>query len=50
MSEQPTHEIDEYGNELHIDVDPIIPTGICVICSWEPPFVFVDPLEEHSEV
>lgn len=39
MSEQPIHDVDEYGNEIHIDVDPFIPTGICGICSWEPPFI-----------
>lgn len=30
------HEKDEFGEDIHIDVDQEIPTGICAICSWEP--------------
>lgn len=29
------HEIDEYGEPIHIDVDTAIPTGICAVCNAE---------------
>lgn len=35
---KPVHEIDESGNDIHVDVDPYIPTGLCAICTWEPPY------------
>lgn len=33
---RPVHAVDDWGYEIHVDVDPIIPTGICAICTWEP--------------
>lgn len=26
------HELDEAGEPIHVDVDPVIPTGICRHC------------------
>lgn len=26
------HELDETGQPIHVDVDPVIPTGICRHC------------------
>lgn len=28
-----THELDEQGEPIHVDVDPFIPTGTCAICA-----------------
>lgn len=28
-----SHEIDELGEPIHVDVDPFIPTGTCAICA-----------------
>ncbi|WLV27498.1 hypothetical protein [Pseudomonas phage Hadban] len=28
-----THEVDENGDVLHVDIDPFIPTGTCAICA-----------------
>lgn len=28
-----THELDEHGEPIHVDVDEFIPTGICAVCS-----------------
>lgn len=27
------HPIDELGEQIHVDVDPFIPTGTCAICA-----------------
>lgn len=27
-----THEVDESGQAIHVDIDPFIPTGICRHC------------------
>lgn len=29
------HETNEHGEQIHVDIDPQIPTGICAICSNE---------------
>lgn len=31
-----THELDDNGEIIHVDVDPFIPTGICSICADTP--------------
>lgn len=46
-----THELDEQGALIHVDVDPFIPTGICAICSGvdqeiEPP----EERQHHGEL
>lgn len=35
------HDVDDNGNEIHVDVDEQIPTGICKICK--------DKAEEESQ-
>lgn len=50
MATAPQHEVDEYGNDIHVDVDPFIPTGLCAICSWEPPYEWVEPDPEQLEL
>lgn len=30
-----THELDELGEPVHVDIDPFIPTGTCAICVGE---------------
>lgn len=37
-AQRPEHESDGWGGVVHVDIDPQIPTGICAICSWEPPY------------
>lgn len=27
------HELDENGEQIHVDIDPFIPTGTCAICA-----------------
>ena len=27
-----THELDEQGEMIHVDIDPFIPTGSCALC------------------
>ena len=27
------HELDENGEQIHVDIDPFIPTGSCAICA-----------------
>lgn len=27
-----THELDETGQPVHVDIDPFIPTGTCAVC------------------
>lgn len=31
-----THQLDEDGQPIHVDIDPFIPTGVCAICSSTP--------------
>lgn len=28
-----THELDDTGEPIHVDIDPFIPTGACAICA-----------------
>lgn len=28
-----THELDELGGPIHVDIDPFIPTGTCAHCA-----------------
>ena len=28
-----THDLDENGDVLHVDIDPFIPAGVCTICT-----------------
>lgn len=35
-TQRPVHETNESGEDIHVDVDPYIPTGLCAICIWEP--------------
>lgn len=30
-----THDLDEQGEPIHVDIDPFIPTGTCAICVGE---------------
>lgn len=31
-----THELDDAGQPVHVDIDPFIPTGRCAICAGIP--------------
>lgn len=41
-----THELDDNGEIIHVDVDPFIPTGICAICADTPQET--EPPEDRS--
>lgn len=41
------HEVDEHGNQIHIDVDELIPTGICKFCKEEAEVAEETPVEEE---
>lgn len=28
-----THELDDNGELVHVDIDPFIPTGFCAVCT-----------------
>lgn len=28
-----SHELDETGQPVHVDIDPYIPTGTCAVCA-----------------
>lgn len=30
------HELDEFRQPIHVDIDPYIPTGTCAICADMP--------------
>lgn len=45
------HELDENGEQIHVDIDPFIPTGVCAICTerdqeTEPP----EKRQHHDEL
>lgn len=31
------HRLDALGDPIHIDVDPVLPTGICAVCEAAKP-------------
>lgn len=31
-----THELDQQGEKIHVDIDPFIPTGTCAVCAGMP--------------